>query len=152
MGVKPKHTNQQIIQWPKASISLPLVFTSHLVERDKQLCAKRMSRPFWSNVYSTLQQNESLKMEKLKLVSFVVSWNVIWVYESPLLVYAYASDPFYICLLSYFFDPEVQRAWHMLIWSPICYRQFSPNIRTNYVIWNEISDVNNNWTRSSAVV
>ena len=25
-------------------------------------------------------------------------------------------------ILSYFFDPEVQRAWHMLILSPICYR------------------------------
>ena len=25
-------------------------------------------------------------------------------------------------VLSYFFDPEVQRAWHMLILSPICYR------------------------------
>ena len=30
-----------------------------------------------------------------------------------------------------FFDPEVHRAWHMLILSPIRYRYFSPNIRTN---------------------
>ena len=38
------------------------------------------------------------------------------------------SPLFYACtgkqvwLLSYFFEPEVQRAWHMLILSPICYR------------------------------
>ena len=32
-------------------------------------------------------------------------------------------------ILSYFFYPTVQRAWHMLILSPICYRKFSPNIR-----------------------
>ena len=51
-----------------------------------------------------------------------------------------------------FFVPEVQRAWHMLILSPICYWQFSPDIRTNYVILNEISDVNSSWTISSAVV
>ena len=25
-------------------------------------------------------------------------------------------------VLSYIFDPVVQRAWHMLILSPICYR------------------------------
>ena len=25
-------------------------------------------------------------------------------------------------VLSYFLDPDVQRAWHMLILSPICYR------------------------------
>ena len=26
------------------------------------------------------------------------------------------------CSIVVFFDPEVQRAWHMLISSPICYR------------------------------
>ena len=55
----------------------------------------------------------------------------------------------YIVVLS---DPEVQRAWHMLILSPICYRLFSPDIRTNKVIWNGMSDVSSTWKISSAVV
>ena len=45
-------------------------------------------------------------------------------------MYAYTPEPSLLTyaivlksrVLSYFFDPEVQRAWHMLILSPICYR------------------------------
>ena len=36
---------------------------------------------------------------------------------------------YYKAFKSYFFDPEVQRAWHMLILSPMCYRYFSPNLQ-----------------------
>ena len=52
-------------------------------------------------------------------------------------------------VLSYIFDPVVQRVWHMLILSPICYRRI---YTTNLFFWNGRSDKSNSSIWSSAVV